>query len=152
MNTGTQAGSGRPEHGGVGYCMGWASGVARICRPSWYSVPVAKGAEPAENSCLGQRLSAHGLSRACQFSASSRPDPVLYLSNPRRAWNKELEARFTRFHTAGLNQMRLGVTGDPPEIATRISSFEMAFSDAIRGAPELMDDLLRANRKKLLEN
>jgi hypothetical protein len=62
-------------------------------------------------------------------------DPILYLSNPRGVdeplQRESLEA-ITR-----LNRTRLGVMGDP-EIATRISSFEMAFRMQ-RSAPELMD-------------
>ena len=62
-------------------------------------------------------------------------DPVLYLSNPpgvdERLQRDSLDA------LKEMNQIRLGVTGDP-EIATRINSFEMAFR--MQGvAPELMD-------------
>jgi len=72
-------------------------------------------------------------------------DPVLYLSNPRGV-DKELE-RDSLDSIRRLNQMRLGVTGDP-EIATRISSFEMAFRMQ-SSAPELMD--VSREPKKVLE-
>jgi hypothetical protein len=62
-------------------------------------------------------------------------DPVLYLSNPTGV-DRELQ-RDSLDALKQLNQMRLGVTGDP-EIATRINSFEMAFRmQAV--APDLMD-------------
>ena len=62
-------------------------------------------------------------------------DPVLYLSNPpgvdTQSQRESLDA------LKELNQIRLNATGDP-EIATRISSFEMAFR--MQGvAPDLMD-------------
>ena len=62
-------------------------------------------------------------------------DPVLYLSSPRgidAAMQKDaLET------IRSLNQRRLGVVGDP-EIAARISAFEMAYRMQ-SSAPELMD-------------
>ena len=62
-------------------------------------------------------------------------DPVLYLSNPpgvdTRAQRDALDA------ITALNQQRLAITGDP-EIATRISSYEMAYRMQ-SSAPELMD-------------
>jgi hypothetical protein len=68
-----------------------------------------------------------------QFRGSG--DPVLYLSNPRGV-DADLQ-RDSLDSIRELNQMRLDVTGDP-EIATRISSFEMAFRMQ-SSAPELMD-------------
>ncbi len=62
-------------------------------------------------------------------------EPVLYLSNPRG-----VDARMQRESLDSiqkLNRMRLDVAGDP-EIATRISSFEMAYQMQ-SSAPELMD-------------
>src|SRR5947209_8987234 len=62
-------------------------------------------------------------------------DPVLYLSNPRG-----IDAGVQRDSLgalARLNRMRLDAVGDP-EIATRISSFEMAYRMQT-SAPELMD-------------
>src|SRR6202522_182401 len=62
-------------------------------------------------------------------------DPVLYLSNPAGV-DRELQ-RDSLDALKQLNEMRLGVTGDP-EVATRINSFEMAFRmQAV--APDLMD-------------
>jgi hypothetical protein len=62
-------------------------------------------------------------------------DPVLYLSNPAGV-DRELQ-RDSLDALQQLNEMRLGVTGDP-EVATRINSFEMAFRmQAV--APDLMD-------------
>src|SRR5262249_2752496 len=68
-----------------------------------------------------------------QFRGSG--DPVLYLSNP-RGIDTELQ-RDSLQSIRRLNEMRLQVTGDP-EIATRISAFEMAFRMQ-KSAPELMD-------------
>src|SRR5204862_2943665 len=65
----------------------------------------------------------------------SAGDPVLYLSNPpgidRQTQRDSLDA------LSALNSRRLGVIGDP-EIAARISSFEMAYRMQA-SAPELMD-------------
>jgi hypothetical protein len=62
-------------------------------------------------------------------------DPVLFLSNP--AGITEQMQRQTLDVIKELNQRHLGVVGDP-EIATRISSFEMAYRMQSSG-PELMD-------------
>jgi len=65
----------------------------------------------------------------------SSGDPVLYLSNP-----KGIDAQMQRDSLDAitrLNQKRLDVVGDP-EIATRISSYEMAYRMQ-SSAPELMD-------------
>jgi hypothetical protein len=62
-------------------------------------------------------------------------DPVLYLSNPPGV---DTELQRDSLDTIGrLNRMRLEAVGDP-EIATRISSYEMAFRMQT-SAPELMD-------------
>ena len=68
-----------------------------------------------------------------QFRTGS--DPVLYLSNP-RGIDGEL-ARDSLDTIRALNQLRLDEVGDP-EIATRISSFEMAYRMQ-SSAPDLMD-------------
>jgi hypothetical protein len=68
-----------------------------------------------------------------QFRASG--DPVLYLSNPRGV-DVELQ-RDSLDAVAALNRMRLDLVGDP-EIATRISSYEMAFRMQ-KSAPGVMD-------------
>lgn len=62
-------------------------------------------------------------------------DPILYLNNP-PGIDREMQ-RDTIDAVRALNERRLGVMGDP-EIATRISSFEMAFNMQA-SAPELMD-------------
>ena len=72
-------------------------------------------------------------------------DPVLYLSNPAGV-DRELQ-RDSLDALQKLNTMRLEVTRDP-EIATRISNFEMAFRmQAV--APELMD--ISKEPKNILE-
>ncbi|MFO0895872.1 MAG: DUF1501 domain-containing protein [Pirellulales bacterium] len=78
-----------------------------------------------------------------QFRSSG--DPVLYLSNPAGV---DSELQRDSLDTLGrLNRMRLGTVGDP-EIATRISSYEMAFRMQT-SAPELMD--LSKEPKEVLE-
>jgi hypothetical protein len=62
-------------------------------------------------------------------------DPVLYLSNPPGV-DREIQ-RDTFDSIRRLNEMRLGVMGDP-ETASRINSFEMAYRMQ-SSAPELMD-------------
>jgi uncharacterized protein (DUF1501 family) len=65
----------------------------------------------------------------------SQADPILYLSNPKGVdaeMQKDSLATINR-----LNQKRLDVVGDP-EIATRISAYEMAYRMQT-SAPELMD-------------
>ncbi len=68
-----------------------------------------------------------------QFRTGS--DPVLYLSNP-RGIDDGLQ-RDSLDTIKALNQLRLDEVGDP-EIATRISSFEMAYRMQT-SAPDLMD-------------
>jgi hypothetical protein len=68
-----------------------------------------------------------------QFRTGS--DPVLYLSNP-RGIDGQLQ-RDSLDTIRSLNQLRLDQVGDP-EIATRISSFEMAYRMQT-SAPDLMD-------------
>lgn len=65
----------------------------------------------------------------------SAGEPVLYLSNPRGI---NIETQRASLDTMQkLNQRRLDVVGDP-EIATRISAFEMAYRMQLN-APEVMD-------------
>ena len=68
-----------------------------------------------------------------QFRTGS--DPVLYLSNP-RGIDGQVQ-RDSLDTIKALNQLRLDQVGDP-EIATRISSFEMAYRMQT-SAPDLMD-------------
>jgi hypothetical protein len=77
-----------------------------------------------------------------QFRKSG--DPVLFLSNP--AGVTEKMQRSTLDLIKELNEKHLGVMGDP-EIATRISSFEMAYRMQ-SSAPELMD-ITRESRETL---
>jgi hypothetical protein len=62
-------------------------------------------------------------------------DPVLYLSNPEGVDDTIQKRSLAAINN--LNRMRLDVVGDP-EIATRISSFEMAYRMQLR-APEVVD-------------
>lgn len=62
-------------------------------------------------------------------------DPVLYLSNP--AGVDDALQKDTVETIARMNQQRLGVMGDP-EIATRISNYELAYRMQ-QVAPEVMD-------------
>jgi hypothetical protein len=75
----------------------------------------------------------------------SAGEPVLYLSNP-RGIDSDIQ-RESLDTLRRLNQARLDVVGDP-EIATRISSFEMAYRMQTK-APELMD--LAREPKKVLD-
>src|SRR5439155_8029172 len=138
MNTGTQQ-FGRPSMGAwVLYGLGSES------RDLPAFVVFSSGAKGPSggNSCWGSGF-LPTVYQGVQFRSSG--DPVLYLSNPRGV-DKELE-RDSLDSIRRLNQMRLGVTGDP-EIATRISSFEMAFRMQ-SSAPELMD--VSHEPKKVLE-
>ena len=84
------------------------------------------------NSCWGSGFlpTTH---QGVQFRSGG--DPVLYLSNPEGIDN-ELQ-RDTLDAVKQMNEMRLATSGDP-EVATRISSFEMAFRMQ-SVAPDLMD-------------
>ena len=138
MNTGTQQ-FGRPSMGAwVLYGLGSES------RDLPAFVVFSSGAKGPSggNSCWGSGF-LPTVYQGVQFRSSG--DPVLYLSNPRGV-DKELE-RDSLDSIRRLNQMRLGVTGDP-EIATRISSFEMAFRMQ-SSAPDLMD--VSREPKKVLE-
>src|SRR5229473_2710826 len=75
----------------------------------------------------------------------SSGDPVLYLSNPKGVDQKM--QRDSLDSIKRLNQQHLDVVGDP-EIATRISSFEMAYRMQT-SAPELMD--ISKESKQVLE-
>src|SRR5215813_7734590 len=117
MNTGTQQ-FGRPSMGAwVLYGLGSES------RDLPAFVVFSSGAKGPSggNSCWGSGF-LPTVYQGVQFRSIG--DPVLYLSNPPGV-DKELE-RDSLDSIRRLNQMRLGVTGDP-EIATRINSFEMAF-------------------------
>jgi hypothetical protein len=78
-----------------------------------------------------------------QFRTSG--EPVLYLSNPRGVDDRIQRDSLDTLRR--LNRKRLDVVGDP-EIATRISSFEMAYRMQA-SAPELMD--LSREPRRILE-
>jgi hypothetical protein len=138
MNTGTQQ-FGRPSMGAwVLYGLGSESRDL----PAFVVFSSGQKGPSGGNSCWGSGF-LPTVYQGVQFRSSG--DPVLYLSNPRGV-DQELE-RDSLDSIRRLNQMRLGVTGDP-EIATRISSFEMAFRMQSR-APELMD--LSREPKNILE-
>jgi hypothetical protein len=94
------------------------------------------------NSCWGSGF-LPTVYQGVQFRSSG--DPVLYLSNPRGV--DQESQRDSLASIRRLNEMRLDATGDP-EIATRVSSFEMAFRMQTC-APALMD--LSSEPKHILE-
>jgi hypothetical protein len=128
MNSGTQQ-FGRPSMGA------WATyglGSETQDLPAFVAMSTGKKGPSAGNACWGAGF-LPTVYAGVEFRGSS--DPVLYLSNPRgvdTALQKDTIDTVNR-----LNRMRLDVTGDP-EIATRISAFEMAYRMQ-SSAPELMD-------------
>src|SRR4051794_26614407 len=84
------------------------------------------------NSCWGSGF-LPTVYQGVQFRSGG--DPVLYLSNASGVDNELQQDSLASIKR--LNEMHLSATGDP-EIATRISSFEMAFRMQA-SAPELMD-------------
>src|SRR5438046_1038810 len=138
MNTGSQQ-FGRPSMGSwVTYGLGSESKDL----PAFVVFSSGKKGPSGGNSCWGSGF-LPTVYQGVQFRGSG--DPVLYLSNPRgidgTVQRDSLDA------IRRLNQMRLGVTGDP-EIATRINSFEMAFRMQ-SSAPELMN--VSKEPKRILE-
>jgi hypothetical protein len=128
MNTGSQQ-FGRPSMGAwVTYGLGSESQDL----PAFVVFSSGQKGPSGGNSCWGSGF-LPTVYQGVQFRGSG--DPVLYLSNPRGV-DQELQ-RDSLESIRRLDQMRLGVTGDP-EIATRISSFEMAFRMQ-SSAPELMN-------------
>ena len=138
MNTGTQQ-FGRPS---LGAWVLYGLGSESRDLPAFVVFSSGAKGPSGGNSCWGSGF-LPTVYQGVQFRSSG--DPVLYLSNPRGV-DKELE-RDSLDSIRRLNQMRLGVTGDP-EIATRISSFEMAFRMQ-SSAPDLMD--VSREPKKVLE-
>ena len=128
MNTGTQQ-FGRPSLGA------WATyglGSESQDLPAFVVMSSGRKGPSGGNSCWGSGF-LPTVYQGVQFRGSG--DPVLYLSNP-----KGVDATLQRqsLDTIGaLNRMRLETMGDP-EIATRISSFEMAFRMQ-SSTPELME-------------
>ncbi len=128
MNTGTQQ-FGRPSMGAwVVYGLGSESKDL----PAFVVFSSGKKGPSGGSQCWGSGF-LPTVYQGVQFRGSG--DPVLYLSNPPGA-DAQLQ-RDSLDSIKSLNQMRLDATGDP-EIATRISSFEMAFRMQT-SAPELMD-------------
>src|SRR5260221_10962646 len=128
MNTGSQQ-FGRPSMGAwVTYGLGSESQDL----PAFVVFSSGAKGPSGGNSCWGSGF-LPTVYQGVQFRSSG--DPVLYLSNP--AGVDEQLQRDSLASIRRLNEMRLGVTGDP-EISTRINSFEMAFRMQ-SSAPELMD-------------
>src|SRR5580704_12116223 len=128
MNTGTMQ-FGRPSMGS------WATyGLGSESRdlPAFIVFSSGKKGPSGGNSCWGSGF-LPTVYQGVEFRGSG--DPVLYLSNPKGIDN-ELQ-RDSLNSIEHLDQMRLGVTGDP-EISTRINSYEMAYRMQ-SSAPELMD-------------
>lgn len=128
MNTGAQQ-FGRPSFGAwVTYGLG--SETRDL--PSFVVFSSGKKGPSGGNSCWGSGF-LPSVYQGVTFRGSG--DPVLYLSNPPGvdvSVQRESLASINR-----LNQLRFEAVGDP-EIATRISSFEMA-GRMQASAPELMD-------------
>ena len=128
MNSGSQQ-FGRPSMGAwVTYGLGSESRDL----PAFVVFSSGSKGPSGGNSCWGSGF-LPTVYQGVQFRSSG--DPVLYLSNP--AGVDEQLQRDSLASIRRLNEMRLGVTGDP-EISTRINSFEMAFRMQ-SSAPELMD-------------
>ena len=100
--------------------------------PAFVVFSTGKKGPSGGNSCWGSGF-LPTVHQGVQFRASG--DPVLYLSNPPGV-DEELQ-RDSMDTISKLNRRRLEKTGDP-EIATRISSYEMAFKMQ-SSAPDLMD-------------
>src|SRR5579872_6535781 len=138
MNTGTMQ-FGRPSMGS------WATyglGSESHDLPAFIVFSSGKKGPSGGNSCWGSGF-LPTMYQGVQFRSGG--DPVLYLSNP-----KGIDAQVQRDSLdtiRKLNQIREGITGDP-EIATRISSFEMAFRMQT-SAPELMN--LASEPKHILD-
>lgn len=100
--------------------------------PAFVVFSTGKKGPSGGNSCWGSGF-LPTVHQGVQFRASG--DPVLYLSNPPGV--DEALQRDSMDTISKLNRRRLEKTGDP-EIATRISSYEMAFKMQ-SSAPDLMD-------------
>jgi len=138
MNTGTMQ-FGRPSMGAwVTYGLGSESRDL----PAFVVFSSGKKGPSGGSSCWGSGF-LPTVYQGVEFRSSG--DPVLYLSNPAGV-DRELQ-RDSLDSIRRLNEMRLGVTGDP-EISTRINSYEMAFRMQ-SSAPELMD--LSKESKETLE-
>jgi hypothetical protein len=138
MSTGSQQ-FGRPS---MGAWVTYGLGSEARDLPAFVVLNSGKKGPSGGNSNWGSGF-LPSVYQGVQFRGSG--DPVLYLSNP-----PGVDAEMQRESLASvkrLNQMRLDVVGDP-EIATRISSFEMAYRMQT-SAPELMD--LQKEPREVLE-
>ncbi len=128
MNTGTMQ-FGRPSMGA------WALyGLGSEAKdlPAFVVMSSGKKGPSGGNSCWGSGF-LPTVYQGVEFRSSG--DPVLYLSNPKGV--NAAEQRDTTDEIIKLNKLREEATGDP-EIATRITSFEMAFRMQ-SSAPDLMN-------------
>jgi hypothetical protein len=100
--------------------------------PAFVVFSTGKKGPSGGNSCWGSGF-LPTVYQGVQFRSTG--DPVLYLSNPEGV-DDQLQ-RDSLDTISQLNKLRLGQVGDP-EIATRISSYEMAFRMQA-SAPDLMD-------------
>ncbi|MEO5951153.1 MAG: DUF1501 domain-containing protein [Chloroflexia bacterium] len=128
MNTGSMI-FGRPSFG-AWTTYGLGSEAEDL--PAFVVFSTGKKGPSGGNSCWGSGF-LPTVHQGVQFRASG--DPVLYLSNP-----EGVDAQLQRESLDSirrLNQIKLDQVGDP-EIATRISSYEMAFKMQ-SSAPDLMD-------------
>ncbi len=128
MNTGSQQ-FGRPSAGA------WATyglGSENQDLPAFVAMSTGVKGPSAGNACWGAGFlpTVHA---GVEFRGAG--DPVLYLSNPPGVDERLQKATVDSINR--LNRRRLDVVGDP-EIATRISAYEMAFRMQ-SSAPELMD-------------
>jgi hypothetical protein len=128
MNTGAQI-FGRPSFG-AWTIYGLGSESQNL--PAFVVFSTGKKGPSGGNSCWGSGF-LPTVYQGVQFRTTG--DPVLYLSNPPGV--DDTLQRDTLDTVGRMNRMRLDVVGDP-EIATRISSFEMAYRMQ-SSAPELMD-------------
>src|SRR5579883_2393836 len=128
MNTGTMQ-FGRPR---VGAWVTYGLGSESRDLPAFVVFSSGKKGPSGGDSCWGSGF-LPTVYQGVQFRSAG--DPVLYLSNP-PGIDQQVQ-RDSLDSIKRLNELRLGVTGDP-EIATRINSFEMAFRMQ-SSAPELMD-------------
>ena len=128
MNTGSQQ-FGRPSFGSWTL---YGLGCETRELPAFVVFSSGKKGPSGGNSCWGSGF-LPTVYQGVQFRGSG--DPVLYLSNP-NGISPEVQAE-TLQSINRLNQLQLNRVGDP-EIATRISAFEMAHRMQT-STPELMD-------------
>lgn len=131
-----QTGSQQPGRPSFGAWASYGLGSAAADLPA-FVVMISHGSGKDSNQGLLDRLWGSGFLPSSHQGVKLRGqgDPVLYLSDPpgvdRRLRRQMLDS------LAALNQERLVETGDP-EIATRISQFELAFKMQ-SSVPELTD-------------